>query len=43
VEGVESTVQAEIALGAGCGYAQGYLFAPALTVQEALDYLSRLT
>ena len=42
VEGVESTVQAEIAMAAGCGYAQGYLFAPALTVQEALDYLARL-
>ncbi len=42
VEGVESTVQAEIAMAAGCGYAQGYLFAPALTVNEALDYLNRL-
>ena len=42
VEGVESTVQAEIAMAAGCGYAQGFLFAPALTVNEALDYLNRL-
>jgi diguanylate cyclase (GGDEF)-like protein/PAS domain S-box-containing protein len=42
VEGVESNDQAEMALSAGCLYAQGYLFAPPLTVDEAVDYTSRL-
>jgi EAL domain-containing protein (putative c-di-GMP-specific phosphodiesterase class I) len=29
-------------MAAGCGYAQGYLFAPPLSVNDALDYLNRL-
>ncbi len=40
VEGVEADVQAELAMSAGCGFAQGYLFAPPLTVDEAIDYLA---
>jgi diguanylate cyclase (GGDEF)-like protein/PAS domain S-box-containing protein len=39
VEGVEATLQAEMAMGAGCTAAQGFLFAPPLTVEEAVEYL----
>jgi EAL domain-containing protein (putative c-di-GMP-specific phosphodiesterase class I) len=43
VEGVEATVQAEMAVSAGCGFAQGFLFAPPLTVDEAIDYMASIS
>ena len=42
VEGVEDQLQAELAMQAGVMYAQGYLFAPPLTLQDAVEYMQQV-
>jgi EAL domain-containing protein (putative c-di-GMP-specific phosphodiesterase class I) len=39
-EGVESTEQAEVLARLGCQYAQGYLWAKALPIEELTDRLT---
>ena len=41
-EGVEDQVQAQLAMEAGTMFAQGYLFAPPLTVPDAVDYMTQV-
>ena len=40
-EGVETVGQRDLLTAAGCDFAQGFLFAPALPVQEFDDFLAR--